>query len=191
VTNTFPVTGDDAADELLERDPLALLIGMLLDQQIAMELAFKGPHRLRVRLGGELDAAAIAGMPTAQLRETFAQKPALHRFHGSMAERTQDLCQHLVETYHGEASRLWEEAATGGELLSRLRQLPGFGEEKARIFTAVLAKRFGVTPPGWEEAAGRYADDQPRSVADIDSPEMLAVVRDFKREQKARRKLGG
>lgn len=191
MTTTFPVTGEQEADRLLEQDPLALLIGMLLDQQIAMELAFLGPYRLRERLGGQLDARAMAEMSEEELREVFAEKPALHRFHGSMAARTHALCRHLVEQYDGEAARVWEGAESGTELLSRLLELPGFGKEKARIFTALLGKRFGAAPPGWEEAAGEYADEQPRSVADIDSPEALEAVRAHKRERKARTKGDG
>jgi len=182
-----PVTGDPDADRFLVEHPLALLVGMLLDQQVPMEWAFKGPYTLSKRLGG-LDAAAIAAMPPDDLIEVFKQKPALHRFPGSMAKRTHDLCRALVDEYGGDAAAVWHDAPTGAELFSRLRALPGFGDMKAKIFLALLAKRLGVTPPGWEEAAAPYSDSTPRSVADIDSAETLARVRDWKRSQKAKGK---
>ncbi len=184
----LPVTGDPDADALLATDPLALLIGMLLDQQVPMEWAFAGPARLRERLGGTLDAAAIAAMDPDDLEAAFKEKPALHRFPGSMAKRTQALCAHLVEEHGGRAERVWTDAADGREVLRNLRALPGFGEEKAKIFLALLAKRFGVRPAGWEEAAAPFSDDQHRSVADIDSPEALEEVRLFKRAMKAKGK---
>lgn len=180
----FFITGDPEADGLLGRDPLALLIGMLLDQQVSMELAFLGPLRLVQRLGG-LDAAAIAAMDPDALAEAFKQKPAVHRFPGSMARRTQELCQALVDHHGGRAEQVWEGATTGAELVARLEALPGFGAEKARIFTAVLGKRLGVAPPGWEEAAAPFSDDQRRSVADAVDPETLAEVRVWKRAKKA------
>jgi uncharacterized HhH-GPD family protein len=184
---SVPVTGDPDADRFLVEHPLALLVGMLLDQQVPMEWAFKGPHTLAQRLGG-LDAGAIAAMPPDDLIEVFKQKPALHRFPGSMAKRTHDLCRALVDDYGGDAAAVWRDAPTGDELYARLRALPGFGEQKAKIFLALLAKRLGVTPPGWEQAAAPYSDSTPRSVADIDSAETLARVRDWKRSQKARGK---
>lgn len=180
----FFITGDAEADGLLGRDPLALLVGMLLDQQVSMELAFLGPLRLTQRLGG-LDAGAIAAMDPEALADAFRQKPAVHRFPGSMARRTQELCQALVERYDGRAERVWEGAASGSELVTRLEGLPGFGAEKARIFTAVLGKRLGVRPPGWEEAAAPFSDDQRRSVADAVDPEALQEVRAWKRAKKA------
>jgi uncharacterized HhH-GPD family protein len=189
-TSTIPVTGDPAADELLTESPLALLIGMLLDQQVPMEWAFKGPHTLQERLG-RLDCAAIAAMPPDDLKAVFSAKPALHRFPGSMATRTHDLCQALVDDYEGDAERVWKGAASGDELLARLRALPGFGEEKSKIFLALLGKRLGVAPPGWEQAARPYSDATKRSVADIDSPEALAEVRAFKKAQKAKGKSKG
>ncbi|MFN2555670.1 MAG: HhH-GPD-type base excision DNA repair protein [Nitriliruptorales bacterium] len=182
------ITGDEQADRLLATNPLALVIGMLLDQQVPMEWAFRGPARLAERLGGELDAAAIASMDAAELDEICRQRPAIHRFPGAMAKRVHALCRHLVDRYDGRAERVWAEAETGRELFQRVRALPGFGDEKARIFVALLAKRFGVGPAGWEEAAAPFSDAVPRSVADIDSPEMLAQVRDWKRAQKARGK---
>lgn len=186
MTATFYVTGDEEADRLLATDPLALLIGMLLDQQVPMEWAFMGPYRLRERLGGELDAARIAAMPEGEVEELFKEKPALHRFPSSMARRTRDLCRHLVEHYDGDAARVWGTAGSGGELLERLEELPGYGEEKAKIFLAVLGKRLGVAPDGWQEAAAPFSDDTPRSVADIDSPEALEAVRRWKKQQKAK-----
>lgn len=181
---TLPVTGDADADALLASDPLALMIGMLLDQQVPMEWAFKGPFTLRERLGG-LDAAAIAAMTPEAVEAVFKEKPALHRFPGSMGKRTQALCQALVDDYEGDASKVWTSASTGAELYRRLTALPGFGADKSKIFMALLAKRFGIRPAGWEQAAAPFSDDTPRSVADIDSPEALEQVRDWKRSQKA------
>jgi uncharacterized HhH-GPD family protein len=183
----FPVTGDPEADQLLASDPLALIIGMLLDQQVPMEWAFKGPHRLRERLGG-LDAAKIADMDPAELEAAFKEKPALHRFPSVMARRVQALCRHLVECHNGEAAQVWTGVTTGAQLLARVEALPGYGPEKARIFVALLAKRLGVRPPGWQDAAGPFADATPRSVADIDSAEALQRVREWKRAQKAQGK---
>ena len=183
--STFFMTGDPEADGLLASEPLALLIGMLLDQQVPMEWAFGSPARLKVRLGGELDAVRIAAMDPGELEGAFRGPPALHRFPGSMAKRTQALCVALVDGYGGRAEALWEDAGTGAELLRRRKALPGFGDEKARIFLAVLGKRLGVRPPGWEEAAAPFSDERRRSVADAVSPEALEEVRAFKRERKA------
>ena len=182
-----PVTGDEAADRFLSEHPLALLIGMLLDQQVPMEWAFRGPYTLNERLGG-LDAAAIAAMTEDDVIEAFRTKPALHRFPGSMAKRTHALCQAIVDEFDGDAEKIWRDASSGDELYARLRALPGFGDEKTKIFMALLAKRLGVRPAGWEDAAKPFSDDVPRSVADIDSPETLARVRDWKRSQKAKGK---
>jgi len=182
---TLHVTGDPDADDLLNTDALAALIGMLLDQQVPMEWAFRGPYELKERLGGRLDAAEIAAMDADALASAFRGPPALHRYPGSMAGRTQDLCRMLVEEYDGDAEAVWESAATGKELLAHLRTLPGFGDQKARIFTALLAKRMGVTPPGWEEVAGPYAPVGHFSVADIDGPESLDAVREHKKATKA------
>lgn len=187
-TPVLPVTGDPAADALLVEDPLARLIGMLLDQQVPMEWAFSSPLKLRERLGGSLDAARIAALSLEELEAMFKGPPALHRYPGSMAKRTQQLCQHLVEHYDGDAARLWAGAATGPELFARLRALPGFGGEKAKIYLALLAKRFGVAPPGWEAPAAPFSDDTKRSVADVDSPESLLDVRAFKQMMKAKGK---
>jgi uncharacterized HhH-GPD family protein len=179
------VTQDPAADQLLNADPLALMIGMLLDQQVPMEWAFAGPLKLRERMGGRLDAAELATIDPGKLDAVFRGPPALHRFPGSMAKRTQALCQHLVEHYDGDAAGVWAGAETGAELVRRVRALPGYGGEKAKILSALLAKRFGVRPPGWEEATAPFSDGQPRSVADIDSPESLAKVRAWKKAMKA------
>jgi uncharacterized HhH-GPD family protein len=179
------LTQDHTADRLVSEDGLALLIAMVLDQQIPLERAFHAPLELKQRLGGRLSAPDVAGMDPAALARVFAQPPALHRFPGSMAKRVQDLCQVVVERYGGQAERLWKEAPSGRELLRRVRELPGFGEQKARIFVALLGKRFGVTPEGWAEAAGPFgAPGSFLSVADIDGPESLARVREYKRARK-------
>ena len=185
---SLPVTGDPAADRLLVTDPLALLIGMLLDQQVPMERAFRGPSTLAARLGGRLDAAAIAAMDPDELDAVFRAPPALHRYPGAMAQRTQALCQFVVERYDGDAARVWKGVRDPAELLRRLRELPGYGEEKAKIMLAVLGKRLGRAPEGWQEVAAPFGDDRPRSVADVDSPEALARVRAFKQEMKAKGK---
>ena len=182
---TLAVTGDKAADKLLNTDPLAVMIGMLLDQQVPMEWAFGSPVKLKERLGGTLDAAQIAALPLEELEVHFKGPPALHRYPGSMAKRTQQLCQHLVADYGGRADRVWKGVTTGEELYRRIRALPGYGEEKAKIFTALLAKRFGIAPPGWEEEATPFSDELKRSVADIDTPDALAEVRSFKQRKKA------
>jgi uncharacterized HhH-GPD family protein len=187
-TTTLPITGEPAADDLLARDPFALLVGMLLDQQVPMEWAFKGPYTLKERLGGSLDAATIAAMSPEDVEEIFKQKPALHRYPGSMGKRTHALATFLVEHYDGKAESVWSDAASGDELLARLRELPGYGDEKARIFLALLAKRFGVTPRGWEQAASPFSDTTKRSVADIDSREALQEVREFKQMMKKKGK---
>lgn len=187
-TGTLAVTGNETADRLLNTDPLALLLGMLLDQQIPMEWAFMGPCRLVERLGGELDAHDISERDPDAFATLVRAKPALHRFPSSMAKRMQALCHHVAHHYDGDAGAVWTGAATGVELFQRLRDLPGYGDEKARILTAVLAKRFDVRPQGWEEQAGAFADSEPRSVADIDSGEALARVRAWKKAQKARGK---
>ncbi len=184
-TGDLRVTGDPAADELLNTDPLAVLLGMLLDQQVPMEWAFRSPAVLRARLGGRLDAAGIAALGPERVAELFSEKPALHRFPAAMGRRAWELCAFLTERYGGDAANVWAGVTSGDELARRLRELPGFGDEKARIFVAVLGKRFGVRPSGWREAAGKFGDDLPRSVADIDSAEALARVREWKRAQKA------
>jgi len=188
MTPAVPVTGDPEADKLLSEEPLALLIGMLLDQQVPMEWAFGAPLRLRDRMGGRIDAAEIAALDPDKLEAVFKGPPALHRFPGSMGKRTQALCQMLVDDYDGDAAQVWAGVESGPELLRRLKALPGFGGEKAKIFAALLAKRFGVRPPGWEQATTPFSDDQPRSVADIDSAESLARVRAWKKMMKAQNK---
>lgn len=188
MTAVVPVTGDPEADQLLTDDPLALMIGMLLDQQIPMEWAFAGPLKLRARMGGRLDAAEIAAVEPDKFEAIFKGPPALHRFPGSMGKRTQALCQYLVDHYDGSAAAVWTGVDDGRELVKRVRDLPGFGSEKAKIFTALLAKRFGVRPLGWEEAAAPFSDDEPRSVADIDSAENLQRVRAWKKMMKAQKR---
>lgn len=184
----LPLSGDPEADELLSADPLALLIGMLLDQQVPMERAFHSPYDLKRRMGGRLDVNEIASMAPDELSALFAERPALHRFPGSMAGRTQELARHLIEHHGGQAAAVWTSAATGQELLSNVKALPGFGEQKARIFVALLAKRLGVKPPGWEEVAGPFGHPGWFSVADIDGPEALARVREHKKAMKAEAK---
>lgn len=180
----LPVTGNREADQLLVDDPLALLLGMLLDQQVPMEWAFGSPRVLRERLGGTLDAARIAAMSLEELEAMFRGPPALHRYPASMAKRAQQLCQHLVDHYGGSAAAVWTGVESGRELFARLKAMPGFGGEKSKIFLALLAKRFGIAPAGWEEAALPFSDELKRSVADIDSAEALAEVRAFKQRKK-------
>ena len=179
------LTDDPVADRLLSENPLALLIGMLLDQQVPMEWAFAGPATLAARLDGPLDAATIADTPPDQLEELFRQKPALHRYPGAMAKRVHALCQHLVDAHDGDAAAIWTDVTDGHTLRKRLKALPGYGDQKAKIFVALLGKQCGVTPDGWREAAAEYADDQPRSIADVTSPERLQEVREHKKAVKA------
>jgi uncharacterized HhH-GPD family protein len=187
-TGTLPVTGDAEADRLLVENPLALLIGMLLDQQVPMEWAFRGPLTLKERLGGSLDAEAIAAMDPEKIEAVFREKPAMHRYPGSMGKRTHALCSYIADHYGGDAGAIWRAAQSGQEVYRRLRELPGYGEEKAKIFLAILGKRLDEAAPGWEEAAAPFSDGTPRSVADIDSPETMTRVREFKRAQKAKKK---
>ena len=179
------ITGDTAADELLTDNPLALLVGMLLDQQVPMETAFAGPLKIEQRTGAT-DAAAIAGMAPDEFLAAFQQTPAVHRFPGSMATRVQTLCQTLVDDWGGDASALWTRGdPDGAEVLKRLKSLPGFGEQKAKIFLALLGKQYGFTGAGWREAAGVYGEEGSyRSVADIVSPESLTKVREHKKAMK-------
>lgn len=180
------LSGDPEADDLLTSNPFALLCGMVLDQQIPLEWAFSGPLRLEQRLGQPLDPADIAAMDPDGLAQVFAERPALHRFPGSNARRVQALAQIIVDDYDGQASRIWETAQTGQELYRRVKALPGFGEQKAKIFVALLGKQLGVQPPGWEDAAGPYGQDGTlMSVADITGPETLSQVREYKRAKKA------
>ena len=183
------LTGDPAADQLLTEDDNALLIGMVLDQQVPMEKAFSGPLVIAQRTGGKLDVAAIAAMPEEEFVALCSRPPAIHRFPAAMAKRVRQLCQVLTEEYDGEAGNIWRDAKSGDEVNKALRSLPGFGEDKAAIFTAVLGKRRGITPPGWREAAGGYGEEGSySSVGDIVDGESLARVRETKRAVKAAKK---
>jgi len=182
--NTLFITGDPTADKLLNTNGTALLIGMLLDQQVPMEWAFKGPFTLKQRLG-HLDTRKIAAMDQETFVALCCEKPAIHRFPASMARRIHELCGILATTYGGKGENTWADVKTGAELFERLRTLPGYGEEKAQIFVALLGKRMGVRPRGWKEAAGVFGDHEPRTVADIDSPEQLLKVRAWKKAEKA------
>ncbi|THG33352.1 HhH-GPD-type base excision DNA repair protein [Naasia lichenicola] len=185
------ITGDAEADELLSSDPLALLTGMLLDQQVPMETAFAGPAKIRDRLGA-FDAATLAGESEEHLTEVFRTPPAVHRYPGSMATRTRSLAQAIEEEWGGDASAIWTRAGSDGqspdgvEVLRRLKALPGFGEQKAKIFLALLGKQRGLEASGWRDAAGAYGDEGSyRSVADIVDAESLTKVRETKRAAKA------
>jgi uncharacterized HhH-GPD family protein len=184
----IPITGDDTADRLLEAEPLALVLGMLLDQQVPMEWAFRGPLTLRDRLGRQLDAAAIAALPQNEFVALCAAKPAVHRFPASMGRRMHELCGVIATEYDNDAARIWTTATNAAELAERLRDLPGFGAEKTKILIAILAKRLGIRPDGWEQVAAPFSDDQPRSVADVGDAESLARVRDWKKMMKAANK---
>jgi uncharacterized HhH-GPD family protein len=186
MTTEIHLAQQPEADELLGRSPLAALVGMLLDQQVPMEWAFSGPYTIAQRLGtDDLDAGQIATYDPEAFGALLSEKPAVHRYPGSMAKRIQQLCQFLVDEYGGDAEAVWADAATGKELLARLKALPGFGVQKAQIFLALLGKRYGVRPEGWREAAGAYGEaGSYRSAADITGPESLAKVRAFKQEAK-------
>jgi len=177
----MPIVWTDVpeANELLEKDPLALLIGLVLDQQVKTEKAFRGPYELKQRLG-HLDAQTIATMDPDTLVKVFRERPALHRFPGSMARRVQALCQAIVEDNGGDAGAVWRNARDGDELAARIKKLPGFGDMKVKILVAVLAKKFDVKPAGWEKHAASW-----HTVADVDSEESMAVAREVKREMKA------
>jgi len=185
------LTQDPVADALLSEDPFALLVGMLLDQQIAMEVAFAGPKKIADRLGG-LDARLIADADPETFAAVCAQTPAVHRFPGSMAKRVQDLAREIVERYHGDTAGLWTEGDPDGpEVLRRLKALPGFGEQKARIFLALLGKQYGVTPKGWRAAAGDYGRDGTHmSIADVVDKGSLDQVRAYKKKMKAAKAAG-
>jgi uncharacterized HhH-GPD family protein len=177
---------EPAAAALLRNDPLALLLGMLLDQQIPMEKAFSSPFVLKQRLGHDLDARELAEMDADALTEIFARPPALHRFPRANAKRAQELCQVLVTKYDGDAARIWKDASTGPELVGRVGELPGFGKQKSQIFVALLAKQFEIQPSGWREATGVYGEEgSHRSVADITDEGSLAKVREYKQATKA------
>ncbi len=176
----------EEANELLTNDPFALLVGMVLDQQIPLEKAFNSPFELKQRLGGKLDAATIAAFDPQELVTLFARPPALHRFPTANAQRVQKLAAIIVDEYDGEAERVWTEAKTGAELLRRVRALPGFGDQKARIFVALLGKQLGVRPKGWQEASTPFGDrDTTMSIADIRDEHSLAAVRKWKQDKKA------
>lgn len=183
---TLHITGDAAADTLLTDDPLALLIGMLLDQQVAMETAFAGPLKIQQRLG-ELDAATLARKDPEEVAAAFSQTPAVHRYPGSMAARTQALCAAVQDDWGGDAAAIWtRDDPDGRTVLKRLKALPGFGDQKAKIFLALLGKQYGYTGAGWREASAPYGEQGAfRSVADIVSPESLTKVREYKRAVKA------
>ncbi|HWE57011.1 MAG TPA: HhH-GPD-type base excision DNA repair protein [Acidimicrobiales bacterium] len=177
---------DPASDKLLSTDPLALLIGMVLDQQIPLERAFSSPKDLKDRLGGKLDATAIANADPDELAAIFAARPALHRFPAANAKRVQELCRIVVDEYGGKADAVWKKAKDGADLYKRVKALPGFGEQKARIFIGLLGKQLAIKTPGWQDAAGRFG--QPgtyMSVADITDGESLTRVRAYKQAMKA------
>ncbi|KLN34912.1 Fe-S cluster assembly protein HesB [Cellulosimicrobium funkei] len=190
MTDQLWITGDPDADALLSDDAFALLVGMLLDQQYPMEHAFAGPRKIRDRLGS-IDPRAVAEADPDAFVMLATTPPAIHRYGRSMAARVQDLARVVVDEYDGDATRIWtapgaDGAPTGAEVLARLRALPGYGDQKARIFLALLGKQRGVQPAGWREAAGHYGDEgSRRSIADVTSPESLAEVRTFKKAQKA------
>ena len=178
------IAQDPHADEVLNADPFALLVGMLLDQQYPMEHAFRGPAKLVDRFG-TLDPAAIAAADPEEFAELCATPPAIHRYGRSMAGRVQALARHVLDEYDGDASRLWSEASSGADLMKRLTALPGYGEQKAKIFTALLAKQLDVKPRGWTTVVGDYGKKGYRSVADVVDAESLGKVRAFKKQKKA------
>lgn len=193
MTSRMCLAQDTDADALLARDPFALLTGMLLDQQIPMERAFAGPYTIARRLGDDhLDVHKIATYAPEAFAAVLSDKPAVHRFPGSMAGRVQKLAQYLVDTYDGDTEALWRDAPSGKDLLSRLSALPGFGKQKAQIFLALLGKQRGVEPEGWRAAAGAYGDaDARRSVADVIDAESLNAVRAYKQQVKRAAKSAG
>ena len=184
-TKKMPITSDPEANQLLMDEPLALLIGMLLDQQVPMEWAFMGPATLKRRFGGELDAHKIAAMSEDEVVAVFCAKPAMHRYPAAMARRAHGMCEIIVDRYDGDAGAIWRNVRSADEVYRRLRELPGYGEEKTKIFMAILAKRLGRKPTGWEEVAAPFSDKTPRSVADVSSAATLAKVREFKKAKKA------
>lgn len=181
------------ANDLLNRSPVALLTAMLLDQQVAMEWAFQGPYTIVQRMGrDDLDAHEVAGYDPERFAALLSDKPAVHRYPGSMAKRVQALCQFLVERYDGDAAAIWRDVPDGKELFKRLNDLPGYGRQKAQIFVALLAKQFDVAPEGWREAAGSYGDKgSHRSIADVVDEDSLRQVRTFKQGMKAAAKAKG
>jgi uncharacterized HhH-GPD family protein len=188
---SLTIAQDPAADRVLSQDPFALLVGMLLDQQFPMERAFAGPAKVLERFG-TLDPAAVAAADPEAFADLCATPPAVHRYGRSMAGRIQALAVVVRDEYAGDAAGLWRDAATGAELLARVKGLPGFGDQKARIFVALLGKQLGVRPPGWEEACGAYAEvGSYRSVADVVDADSLQKVRDFKKAAKAAARANG
>ncbi|WP_035856874.1 HhH-GPD-type base excision DNA repair protein [Cryptosporangium arvum] len=187
---TLRLSQDVDADAFLADDPLALLVGMVLDQQFPMERAFSSPYELVRRMGvTRLDPAAIAAFDPEEFAALFATPPALHRYPQAMAGRVQAVAAHVLDAYDGDTARLWLDATSGQDLLRRVKALPGFGDQKARIFVALLGKQLGVRPEGWREAAGAYGEDgSTRSVADVTGPETLQAVREFKKAAKAKAK---
>lgn len=189
---SFPITGDPDDDALLLEDPFALLLGMLLDQQVPMEWAFRSPARLKDRMEaaepGSFSPEGLASLDEEDVIALFAEKPALHRYPKSMATRAHGVAQVLVDEFGGDTATLWQTADDAAELYRRLRTLPGYGEEKAKIFVALLAKRLDVRLDGWQEAADPFGDDTPRSAADIGSADELTLVRQWKQAQKQRGK---
>jgi uncharacterized HhH-GPD family protein len=183
---TLQLVQDPEADALLESNPFALLVGMLLDQQIPLEVAFAGPKKIADRMGG-VDAREIADYDPEKFAALCAERPAVHRFPGSMAKRIQALSQIIVDRYGGDAAAVWSAGdPDGAEVLARLKELPGFGDQKARIFLALLGKQYGVTPKGWRVAAGDYGKaGSHMSVADIVDAGSLQKVRSYKKEMKA------
>jgi uncharacterized HhH-GPD family protein len=185
------ITGDQAADAVISRDPLALLIGMVLDQQVTIEKAFSSPADLLERLGtkGPLNAATLAAMDPEELGDIFRERPALHRYPGSMAGRVQAVCRVVADEYANKADNIWKGVQSGDELIGRLRTLPGFGEQKAKIFAALLGKQLGVRPDGWRKVTTPYGKEgSSLSVADITDRESLLKVRATKQAMKAKAK---
>jgi len=184
-TMGLQIAQDPAADEVLAKDPFALLTGMLLDQQYRMEHAFRGPHKILTRFG-TLDPAAIAAADPDEFAVLCSTPPAIHRYGKSMAGRVQQLARVIVDEYDGDAAAVWSSAKSGAELMKRLQKLPGYGEQKAKIFTALLAKQLDVKPRGWTTVVGDYGKKGYRSVADVVDAESLQKVRDFKKVKKAK-----
>ena len=187
MAGTLYITGDKAADKLLNTNANALLLGMLLDQQVPMEWAFQGPATLKARLG-HLDPKKIAAMDVEEFVSICCEKPAIHRFPGSMGKRVHQVCTALVDDYKGNAANLWKGVESGAEIYKRLKALPGYGDEKSKIFVAILGKTQGIAPDGWREAAGKFGDDVPRSVADVHDDVSLGKVREWKKAQMAAKK---
>lgn len=179
----FQITGEPAADQVLDKYPFALLVGMTLDQQYGMEHAFRGPWKVLERFG-TLEPETIAAADTEEFAALCSQPPAIHRFPASMAGRLQGLARIVADEYDGDAARLWTEATSGEDLLGRLMALPGFGKQKSQIFVTLLAKQLDVRPKGWQEVAGDYALDGYRSVADVVDADALAKVREYKQQKK-------